>query len=184
MSERTLHTLATQAYARESHAWGVSLESLVANPDLVDAVNVLSLSADATDGKVYVSSWEHRALPVWATQFHPEKNAFEWGDSLNIPHAGEAVAALSQAFANVFVDAARRAGPGHGVSLDAEAGGALDDLLIYNTPPVYTGRHDGPEPPFFDQVYLFAPWKEGEGVREGGNGTAARRRGREAAAAA
>jgi gamma-glutamyl hydrolase len=160
MGERVLRTLEDKPYARESHSWGVSLESLMASRPLAEAVDVLSLSADNTDGKVYVSSWEHRRAPVWATQFHPEKNAFEWGDALAIPHDGRAVVALTQAFANVFVDAARRAGPGHGVSLEAEGKGALDDLLIYNTPPVFTGRHDGPDPPFFDQAYVFGPWKE------------------------
>lgn len=167
MRRSALTSLATRPFARESHAWGVSLESLMANEKLAESVRVLSLSSDSTDGKVYVSSWEHRTLPVWATQFHPEKNAWEWGDGLHIPHQGEAVVALSQGFANVFVDAARRAGPGHGVSLEEEGKGALDDFLIYGTPPTFTGRHDGPEAPFFDQVYEWGPWEEEE-RRKGG----------------
>ena len=29
--------------------------------------------------------------PVTATQWHPEKNAFEWPQHLNIPHSSQAV---------------------------------------------------------------------------------------------
>ena len=174
MGGRALRTLEGRPYARESHAWGVSLESLVANKALAASVNVLSLSSDGTDGRVYVSSWEHRSLPVWATQFHPEKNAWEWGDAWHIPHERGAVLALSQGFANVLVDAARRAGPGHGPSLAEEAAGALDDFLIYNFPPAFTGRHDGPDTPFFDQAYVFKAWDdEGRVAAGGGRGAAA-----------
>lgn len=139
----------------------MSLEDLTTNTALASAVRVLSLSADP-EGRVYVSSWEHRSLPVWATQFHPEKNAYEWGDALHIPHSAGAVR-VTQAFANYLVDAARRAGPGHGVSLADEAAGALDDLLIYNFAPVFTGAHGEGKHPFFDQAYVFKPWDESGG---------------------
>ncbi len=32
----------------------------------------------ADDGVEFVSLMEARDFPVWASQFHPEKNAFEW----------------------------------------------------------------------------------------------------------
>ena len=51
-------------------------------------------------------------LRVYATQFHPEKNLFEWGQAASgellqaIPHSHAAVA-VSQYFANFFVDECR-----------------------------------------------------------------------------
>ena len=66
------------------------MESFAAEPGLRDHVDVLSLSSDP-EGRVYVSTVEHRSLPLFATQWHPEKNSFEWGDKLHIPHAAGAV---------------------------------------------------------------------------------------------
>ena len=44
--------------------------------------------------------------PVTATQWHPEKNAFEWARDLDIPHDKGAIA-VTQAVANFVVDEVR-----------------------------------------------------------------------------
>lgn len=44
--------------------------------------------------------------PVTATQWHPEKNAFEWARHLDIPHNKDAIA-VTEAVANFIVDEAR-----------------------------------------------------------------------------
>ena len=41
--------------------------------------------------QVYISTMESKLYPFTATQWHPEKNAFEWGDKLHIPHSRGAV---------------------------------------------------------------------------------------------
>ncbi len=41
--------------------------------------------------QVYISTMESKKYPYTATQWHPEKNAFEWGDKLHIPHSKEAI---------------------------------------------------------------------------------------------
>ena len=42
---------------------------------------------------------------------------------------------------------------------------AEDDLLIYNYPPKFTGRHvKASDRPWLDQAYVFGPWEEGAGV--------------------
>jgi hypothetical protein len=45
--------------------------------------------------------------PVYATQWHPEKNAFEWASFLRIPHSPEGIE-VTQEMANFFVSEARR----------------------------------------------------------------------------
>jgi hypothetical protein len=45
--------------------------------------------------------------PVYATQWHPEKNAFEWPTFLHIPHSPDAIE-VSQEVANFFISEARR----------------------------------------------------------------------------
>lgn len=147
------HDLADKPYARESHSWGVSLEAFDAAPGLRDAVDVLSLSADP-EGRVYVSSYEHRTLPFVGTQWHPEKNAFEWGDKLHIPHAAGAVA-VTHAVAAFLARHARASGHAPANVLDE------DDALIYNHPVTFTGRHkrEG-DAPWLDQAYILPPWAE------------------------
>ena len=44
--------------------------------------------------------------PVTATQWHPEKNAFEYARHLDIPHDKDAIA-VTQAVANFVVDEVR-----------------------------------------------------------------------------
>ena len=50
------------------------------------------LKADlCTSSQVYISTMESKRYPYTATQWHPEKNAFEWGDKLHIPHSRGAI---------------------------------------------------------------------------------------------
>jgi gamma-glutamyl hydrolase len=153
MPEKVRRDLADKPYARESHSWGVSLESFDGEPGLKDAVDVLSLSADP-EGRVYVSSYEHRTLPFVGTQWHPEKNAFEWGDKLHIPHAAGAVA-VTHAVAAFLARHARASGHTPGDVL------AEDDVLIYNHPVTFTGRHKREaDAPWLDQAYILPPWAD------------------------
>ena len=151
MPATVLDDVETKPYARESHTWGVSLEALTAEPGLRDAVDVLSLSADP-EGRVYVSSYEHRTLPFAAVQWHPEKNAFEWGDKLHIPHTDGALA-VTHAVARWLSRHARASAAAPRDVLEE------DDALIYNHPAAFTGRHENVgDRPWLDQAYVLPPW--------------------------
>lgn len=153
MPRRVRESLAAKPFARESHSWGISLTSFEAEEKLRESVEVLSLSSDP-EGRVYVSSMEHKTLPFSATQWHPEKNAFEWGDKLHIPHSEGAVE-VTHAVGKFFIDGARR--NSHGLNGDVLA---KDDLLIYNHPLTFTGRHEKREDrPWLDEAYIFPPWE-------------------------
>lgn len=62
---------------------------------------LLSTSKDDDDVE-YVSTVEHRTLPFYGVQWHPEKNLFEWSFS-SIPHTRPAIRA-AQYIANFFVE--------------------------------------------------------------------------------
>lgn len=134
--------------AMENHMSGLGDEQLADNPALADFINVLAYSEDRK-GRLYVSSFEAKHYPVYAVQWHPEKNAFEWAPQLHIPHTQQAVE-VTQAMASFLVSEARR--NCHGPEDDRQ----LDSLLIYNYPPNFTGevRHRGEETDF-DQCYFF-----------------------------
>jgi gamma-glutamyl hydrolase len=68
MPRRVRESLASKPYARESHSWGISLTSFEAEEKLKENLEVLSLSSDP-EGRVYVSSMEHKTLPFSATQW-------------------------------------------------------------------------------------------------------------------
>ena len=69
MPRKVRESLASKPFARESHSWGISLSSFEGEGKLKGNVEVLSLSSDP-EGRVYVSSMEHKTLPFSATQWY------------------------------------------------------------------------------------------------------------------
>ena len=68
MPRKVRESLASKPYARESHSFGISLASFEGETKLKEQLEVLSLSSDP-EGRVYVSSMEHKTLPFSATQW-------------------------------------------------------------------------------------------------------------------
>ena len=64
---------------------------------------ILSTNFD-DKGTEYVSTIEHVMYPVYGTQWHPEKAAYEWKYPSSIPHSLEAVL-LEHHTTGVFVAA-------------------------------------------------------------------------------
>jgi gamma-glutamyl hydrolase len=88
---------------------------------------------------------EAKDYPFYGTQWHPEKNNFEWSqnaDYSNLDHSPDAIAA-SQATAGFFLSEARRSP--HVFPEEAR------DSLIYSSALLYTGRNDWT----YEQVYVF-----------------------------
>lgn len=63
---------------------------------------VMSTNID-DNGLEYISTMEHKMLPYWGVQFHPEKPAFEWNPKHNTPHTRSAIQA-NQYFVDFFVE--------------------------------------------------------------------------------
>ncbi|CAL8463735.1 g3269 [Coccomyxa elongata] len=151
LPEKIVADLAAKPYARESHSHGLSLASFDANKVLKEEYEVLSLSTDP-EGEVYISTMESKKYPYTATQWHPEKNAYEWGDKLHIPHSKGAID-VTYAVASFFVDQAR--GNFHAPRSILEE----DDALIYGARLEFTGRHTSEDDaPWMDEGYFFDDW--------------------------
>ena len=101
--------LAAEPLAMNNHRKGISPAAFAASPPLARALAVLSTNVDGR-GARFVSSVESRdGGHVFAVQWHPEKNAFEFGERDGVPyeainHSAHAVAATF-ALAKTFVDA-------------------------------------------------------------------------------
>lgn len=151
--------LTKKPYAMENHVNGLAWTAIAENPVLVEFFNVLTLSVDR-GGQAYVSTMEAIDYPITATQWHPEKNAYEWTLDKDIPHHPAAIE-VTQEVGNYLVGQARRNRHRIKNYLDEV------DMLVYNYRLVYTGRakFEGEEVDF-DESYFFPPWKQVEAELE------------------
>uniref|UniRef100_A0A3B5MA22 folate gamma-glutamyl hydrolase n=1 Tax=Xiphophorus couchianus TaxID=32473 RepID=A0A3B5MA22_9TELE len=132
-----MSALSAEPLTENSHQWSLTYNT---NEDLKSFYKVLSTN---TDGNTeFVSTVEAYSYPVYGTQWHPEKNAFEWSRPY-IPHSPSAVRTTFYT-AHFFVSEARK--NFHRFQSKEEEIKAL----IYNYNPVYTGNASA-----FEQIYLF-----------------------------
>ncbi|XP_041817142.1 gamma-glutamyl hydrolase isoform X2 [Chelmon rostratus] len=132
--------LASQPLTENSHKWSLAVLTYNTNEDLKKFYKVLSTNTDGTTE--FVSTVEAYDYPIYGTQWHPEKNAFEW----TRPYIAHSPSAVKTTFymAEFFVSEARK--NFHKFESEEEERKAL----IYNYSPVYTGPNSS-----FEQVYYF-----------------------------
>ncbi|PON72773.1 Peptidase C26, gamma-glutamyl hydrolase [Parasponia andersonii] len=136
-----LKKLGTDCLVMQNHRYGISPERFRENSELSSFFNILTTCTDEDD-KVYVSTVQGRYYPVTGFQWHPEKNAFEWGLT-RIPHSEDAIQ-VTQHAANFLVSEARK-------SLNRPSPQKVLDNLIYNYSPTYCGKAGRG----YDEVYIF-----------------------------
>ncbi|ERM98344.1 hypothetical protein AMTR_s00170p00050820, partial [Amborella trichopoda] len=129
-SSELLKKVSTECLIMQSHRFGVSPETFESNHALSNFFKILTTCADK-NGKVYVSTTQAYRYPIFGFQWHPEKNAFEWGLP-NIPHSEDAVQ-VTQHVANFFISEARK-------SSNRPPTTRVLDNLIYNHSPTYCGK--------------------------------------------
>ena len=88
-----------------------------------------------------------KKYPIFGTQWHPEKNNFEYNTNEDICHTSTAIL-MTQYMSNFFVNQARKSQ--HKFASEER----LQELVIYNYSPVYTGKTDG-DHQNFEQCYMF-----------------------------
>mmetsp|Transcript_11414 Transcript_11414/g.18720 ORF Transcript_11414/g.18720 Transcript_11414/m.18720 type:complete len:323 (+) Transcript_11414:62-1030(+) len=138
--------LGKQNVTMNNHHYGIYPEHFESTPALNDFYNMLSTNEDR-QGVKFVSMLEAFKYPIFGSQWHPEKNNFEWGETSDgvpkeaINHSLHAIM-VSQYMANFFVAQARL--NKHKFATEAEE----DAALIYNYEPTKT---DGS----FVQEYFF-----------------------------
>jgi gamma-glutamyl hydrolase len=140
-----LMALQTESITFNSHDHGLLVSEYESNNALNTFFDLLSYN-EAPAGQVFVSTMEAYDYPFYGTQWHPEKNNFEWSqnaDYSNIPHSPNAIQA-SIATARFFLSEARKSSH---IFPEAQR-----DDLIYSAPILYTGLGDW----IYDQVYVFS----------------------------
>ena len=107
MPQHIVNSIQKKNITYNYHVNGVLPESYTKYPGLQD-YTVIAHSYDLK-GVKYVASIEHKKYPIFAVQFHPEKNIHVWSPNTgsNIPHDPLAIE-MSQYFSNFFISEARK----------------------------------------------------------------------------
>ncbi|XP_074549758.1 gamma-glutamyl hydrolase [Halichoeres trimaculatus] len=132
--------LSSEPLTENSHKWSISMSTYNTNEELNNFYKVLSTNTDGITE--FISTFEAYDYPIYGTQWHPEKNAFEWMKPY-IPHSPSAIKTTFY-MAEFFVSEARKSSHRFG-SEEVEK-----QALIYNHSPVYTGGKGS-----FEQIYYF-----------------------------
>ncbi|CAK4635065.1 hypothetical protein LEN26_005715 [Aphanomyces euteiches] len=139
--------LATSPLAFNYHQYGILHRNFSATEALTSFFKPLATSEDRK-GRTYVAAIESIAYPIYGIQFHPEKNAYEFGMNPNgrlhyaIDHSYESIMA-SQAFAHFFIAEARK--NDHAFPTAAEENAAL----LYNAP------RSNRSYPSYEEIFIF-----------------------------
>ena len=150
--------LKTKKVTFNYHQRCLTEKDFTSNSNLKKDFTIITTNQDATNPSLtFVSTMEHKCLPIYGVQWHPEKNQYEF--ELNhhyshIPHDYNAVL-IGQYFANFFVNETRK-------SCSTFPNALIESKhLIYNFAPTYTGTTTNAT---YEQIYLFSisslnkPW--------------------------
>eukprot|EP00117_Sycon_ciliatum_P007047 scpid55287/ scgid10315/ Gamma-glutamyl hydrolase; Conjugase; GH; Gamma-Glu-X carboxypeptidase len=143
MPPSLMEALSTKRLTYNHHQFGATAHTFATNANLAAMYNVLSTNT-GSNGLEFVSTIEGKTLPFFGTQWHSEKNGFEWNTDEHISHDPDSVRVMHH-IADVFVSAAQKST--HRFSTDSD----LVSHLIYNFSPIYTGRHGS----HFEQTYAW-----------------------------
>eukprot|EP00850_Spirogloea_muscicola_P005299 SM000024S07761 [mRNA] locus=s24:297977:299745:+ [translate_table: standard] len=114
--------------AFNNHGLGVSPTAFAASKA---ARHLVALSIDSDRrGKAFVSTVEGRHLPIYGTQWHPEKPPWEWSLRLHLPHDAQALE-LSSSLGRFFVDECKYNSHAFPSAADEAA------ALLYNWAPTF-----------------------------------------------
>lgn len=141
--EEIIAYLKTDNVTYNHHQKCISTETYSNDEQLKKFYKCLSTNR-GKEGKEFLSTIEAYDYPFYGTQWHPEKNSFEWTLHEAINHSKEAVA-VTQYVADFFVNQARLSE--HRFSSKEEE----DAALIYHYDPIYCE----PEITHFEQCYIF-----------------------------
>ena len=124
--DHVVNLLKSKNVTANYHQICLSVETFQKTTNLTDQLRLVS--TNSFGGVNFVSTVEHKKYPIFSTQWHPEKNQFEWVLSKTIGainHDADAIQ-IGQYFGNFLVGEGRKNGQ-HFSNSTEEA-----DSLIYN----------------------------------------------------
>ena len=89
MDDDLIEALEDEEIAYHNNEWRLDPSAFEKDVGL-QKYRVIALSHDR-DGREMVASIEHKFYPIYANQWHPEKNEFVWSETLPIPHTKNSI---------------------------------------------------------------------------------------------
>jgi len=105
-SDNDIKSLKTENTTAQYHHFGISKKSFENFANNVRYFNITSYGR-GSDDVLAVATYEAKHMPIYATQFHPEKFPYDRKESNNLPQFGNAIK-ISQNLALFFVDELRK----------------------------------------------------------------------------
>jgi len=146
----TIETLTHKNATMNLHFNGVLPTSYQTNLQLSKMFKLISMNVDR-DGVPFGSTMEGREFPFYATQWHPERNQFDWGTRENLDKSPDALRAM-QDLSDFFVSETRK-NFNRFPSVAEET-----ENLIFNWIPVFTGANATSSFPS-EETFIFPAWQ-------------------------
>ncbi|GFO38208.1 gamma-glutamyl hydrolase [Plakobranchus ocellatus] len=107
-SQDVYDSLKTDSVTYHTHNYGVHLWKFQTQPELVQFFSVIATNVDANN-KSFASMIEAKdpRYPMYGSQWHPEKNSFDWDPTKAVNHSASGIRA-TQYLANFFIGEARK----------------------------------------------------------------------------
>jgi gamma-glutamyl hydrolase len=106
-SPEELYELTTKPYTFNNHQIYISLKTFHNNAKLNSFFNVLATSKDKKGKMTYIAAIEAKKYPMYAVQFHPEKNAYRFYPLMGMDHSREGIRIMQQ-MSTFFVEECRK----------------------------------------------------------------------------
>jgi len=106
-SPEELYELSTKPYTYNNHQLYISLKTFHNNARLSSFFNILATSKDKPGKMAYIAVIEAKKYPIYAVQFHPERNAYRFYPTTGVDHSREGIR-LMQRMSTFFVEECRK----------------------------------------------------------------------------
>ena len=151
VSPELVDVFAHQNVTMNNHHYGMWTEHFQQVDSLTEFYDLLSTNEDR-NGDSFISTIEAKKYPIFGSQWHPEKNLYEWSKDADgtpteaIDHSQDGMKAASLPGAFLVAQARRNTHTFPDVQTETAA-------LIYNYSPTFVGYPGGPSS--FEQKYYF-----------------------------
>ncbi|KAK3789568.1 hypothetical protein RRG08_016247 [Elysia crispata] len=142
MPDNVLNYLSTEPVTQNNHQFSMLVKDFETTSELNEFYQILSTN-HGRDNLEFVSLMEAYHYPIYASQWHPEKNVFKWSTGRAINHSFHAIK-VTQYMANFFVSEARKSSH----HFDSADQGARE--MIENDLRVFVPDHTFSEEYFFN----------------------------------
>ena len=102
-----METLRNKPITANFHSRSISKKFFESNSDMNATWNLLSTNEDA-NGIVFVSTVEHNLLPIYGSQWHPQKNQFVYAEVEDPVNHSVGAIRVMQYFADFFANELRK----------------------------------------------------------------------------